>query len=163
MPNQKSDQLQNQRSELQDKSKYGLQEFFNDQSDKAKMLANIQFEFQYQNSTKDPNTVWSKLMNVILEKKQHQQMLEMVNFNNNEFQILNRNMPFIYHNRQKSKDKGKSSIELQNQPIKTKRNDDNSHRANSNEEINEVLEEKEQLFKQQKDKFQTLNSEVECL
>lgn len=44
------------------------------------------------------NTSWLKLMNVILENKTHDHMQHMVYYNNNEYEISNRNMPFMFKN-----------------------------------------------------------------
>ncbi len=60
-------------------SSYNLKEFFKDPNDKAKQKANIQFDFIYEPNHKNSKMIWMKLMNVILENRQHQQIMEMIN------------------------------------------------------------------------------------
>ena len=122
------------KNDIKNLSKFGLQDFFNNQDDDAKMKANIQFDFLFEAyHANDPASTWQKLMNVVLEDKTHKRMLDMVNFNNNEFEIINRNMPFIFKNkntpiyqRNNSNSKiltgGKSNYNTKNQRIRMANN-----------------------------------------
>jgi hypothetical protein len=38
---------------------------------------------------------WTVIMNTILSKKMNQKLIEMLRFHKNEFEIINRNMPFL--------------------------------------------------------------------
>ena len=55
----------------------------------------MQFDFLYYQKPREEESTWQKLMNIILANKTHQQLMEMIEFNNNEYNILNRNMPFM--------------------------------------------------------------------
>jgi len=77
-----------------DKVKYGLQEFFNDQNDHSKMIVNIKFDFLYENIDKEH--VWKKLMNIVLADNSHKHLLDMIDFNKNEYDIINKKMPLMF-------------------------------------------------------------------
>jgi hypothetical protein len=39
---------------------------------------------------------WTKLMNVILPERENKKVVDMINFVHNEYEILHRNMPFMF-------------------------------------------------------------------
>ena len=84
-------------------SKFNMQEFFDDREDDAKMKANVQSNFVYgedKRSGELPEETchirWTKLMNVILPEKANKKVIDMVHFMRNEYEILHRNMPFMF-------------------------------------------------------------------
>jgi hypothetical protein len=77
--------------------------------DEAKLQAAIQFYFKFDRELyedMDPDLLrkkglvdrgeWMIIMRTILASKSNNKLIEMLRFNNNEFDIINRNMPFLF-------------------------------------------------------------------
>jgi hypothetical protein len=77
--------------------------------DEAKLQAAIQFYFQFSREIyegTDPEELcqkglidkgeWMIIMRTILASKSNNKLIEMLRFKKNEFDIVNRNMPFLF-------------------------------------------------------------------
>ena len=67
------------------------------------MTVNIKFDFLYETEAKSPEKVWKKLMNILLDEKAHNHLMEMVDFDRHEYEIINKNMPLMFRPEQLKK------------------------------------------------------------
>lgn len=96
---------------------YNLQEFFMDKDNDAKLKATVEAEFLFGDKRKDEdpeeasNIRWQKFMNVLLPEVTNQKVVDMVNFEHNEYEVMHRNMPFMFKKVEviASNNKGKTS------------------------------------------------------
>ena len=81
---------------------YNLQEFFYDNENDAKLKATVEAEFMFGEKRRgeEPeetcNIRWQKFMNVVLPEKFNNKVVDMIDFEHNEYEILHRNMPMMY-------------------------------------------------------------------
>ena len=60
------------------------------------MTVNIKFDFLYETEAKSPERAWKKLMNIVLDDKSHNHLMEMVDFTHHEYEIINKKMPLMF-------------------------------------------------------------------
>ena len=81
---------------------YNLQEFFEDTENDAKLKATVEAEFMFgekrwgEEAEETCNIRWLKFMNVVLPEKFNNKVVDMIDFEHNEYEILHRNMPMMY-------------------------------------------------------------------
>lgn len=89
-------------------AKFKNEEFFDDRDDEAKLRALVQAPFVYdvKRPDEDPEETshirWCKLMNVLLPERFNRQVVDMYKFERNQYEILHRNMPFMFRKDSKS-------------------------------------------------------------
>jgi len=89
-------------------AKFNIEEFFDDRDDDAKLRALVQAPFVYdvKRANEDPEETshirWCKLMNVLLPDRFNRKVVDMIKFEWNEYEILHRNMPFMFRKDSKS-------------------------------------------------------------
>ena len=88
--------------------KYNMHDFFEQPNDQAKLTAALQYYFKFGREVYDgyepyklekkgliDRGEWGVIMNTVLTTSQREILIEKLRQHNNEFEITNRNMPFM--------------------------------------------------------------------